>query len=148
MTVIVWDGKTLAADKEMMSGYLKTPTVTKIRRSITGSLMGGTGNASMVNELFAWWEAGARPADWPATNRDSKDCSHLIVILAGNKAVRTYQCGPYPIELEGDKQAWGSGSEAAMAALLCGCDAKKAVEITNTIVSGCGSGVDTLTIED
>lgn len=146
MTVIVWDGKTLAADKEMLSGYLKTPTVTKIRKSANGNLLGATGSGSMCAELFNWYEKGAIPADWPATNRDPKDCSHLLVINAENKKAYTYQCGPYPIELEGDKQAWGAGSEAGMAALLCGCDAKSAVEIVNQIVSGCGSGVDTLSL--
>lgn len=148
MTVIAWDGKTLAADKEMMSGYLRSPRVTKIKRSVTGSLMGGTGNASMVCELFAWWERGAKPEEWPAGNRDAKDCSHLIIILGGNKKIWCYQCGPYPIEIEAEKMAWGCGSEVAMAVLYLGHDSVKAVEMANMIISGCGNGVDTLVIED
>jgi hypothetical protein len=143
MTVIAWDGKTLAADKQMMSGYLRSPIVTKIHRGFSGELLAFSGNASIAGELHEWYKSGCKPEDWPKNNCDKNDSSHLIVI---NKetGIRKYESGPYPVHLENSYMAFGCGYEAAMAVLYMGFPSVKAVEVASALISGCGNGVDTL----
>lgn len=143
MTVIAWDGKTLAADKRCTAGYLVSPLVTKIKRSVrTGALITGSGNAGMVHELWAWYEAGAIPADFPKENKLADALAHLIII--SREGVFKYEGTAFPQLLENKFLAWGSGCEAAMGAMMCGADAKRAVEVASEIVQGCGNGMDTL----
>lgn len=61
MTVIAWDGKTLAADKRGTRGGLPV-TVTKIKR-IGDVIAGVAGNAAHVGELFQWVAEGCNHID-------------------------------------------------------------------------------------
>ena len=70
MTVIVWDGKTLAADKRMTWSYTISPQVTKISREVKGEvLVGLTGVSSVALEVLNWWRNGADVEKYPASNR-------------------------------------------------------------------------------
>lgn len=69
MTCIAWAGHTLAADRRVTDGRGKTSSTTKIFRAPGGLLMGGTGDASVVAELKAWYLAGAVPAEFPNSAR-------------------------------------------------------------------------------
>ena len=57
MTVIAWDGKTLAADRQCSNnGTLES--ITKIFK-IRGHLLGGSGNAFLTHLMCEWWAAEA-----------------------------------------------------------------------------------------
>lgn len=145
MTVIAWDGKTLAADKLMCNGSTRGIT-TKIFRH-GGELLGVTGDLSVGMEMLAWFKAGAVPAEFPASNRDpQKGCS--LVRITANGEVFKYESGPHPFECEGTFFAFGSGDLCALVAMECGLTAHDAVEMAAHFDTGCGSGVDTLRLTE
>jgi len=148
MTVLAWDGTTFAADKLCCNGSTKK-TVTKIFKShckIDGSitLLGITGNVSIGMEMVSWYERGAVDSEYPQSNRqEDRGCS-LVVIDKDN--VRVYESSPDPFVIEGKFCAFGCGEEAALAAMECGANAARAVEVVCMYNNGCGNGIDTLTL--
>ena len=67
MTIIAWDGKTLAADKAASNcGYLRT--VTKIYRVPSG-LVGFAGDGSRAFALLQWFRDGCDPAKYPRPSK-------------------------------------------------------------------------------
>lgn len=145
MTVIAWDGKTLAADKRMCAGDT-VKTTTKIFR-FGRELLGFSGDISVGAELLDWYRAGAKPESFPAINRCKDSVASLMLIRADGTAWR-YESGPSPFRCEGEFCAWGSGDESALVAMACGKSAAEAIEVVARFNNGCGNGVDTLTLED
>jgi hypothetical protein len=141
MTVIAWDGRTLAADKRATSGGGIARTVTKIERH-GGSLLAITGCWDTGAEMREWFKAGADPERFPAKARE--DRSTLIVIDADG--IRTWAIGPHPMRIEEPRCCWGSGRDYAEAAMFLGHDARKAVEVACHFQTDCGNGIDTLTL--
>jgi ATP-dependent protease HslVU (ClpYQ) peptidase subunit len=143
MTVIAWDGKTLAGDK-LACGGTRT-TVTKIARLPDGRLIGLAGSGSIARELAAWALAGEDPSNWPESA--DKDEASMIVITRG-QLPRVYYNRPFPMLPEDKFFAMGCGEAYAMAAMYLGHDARRGVEIACALDANCGSGIDTLTLED
>lgn len=145
MTVLAWDGRTLAADKLACFGATKG-TVTKIFKR-RGVLLGITGELSVGMEMLNWFEGGCVPDEFPPSNRPNDGGCSLVMILADRTAWK-FESGPYPFRVEGPFCAFGSGDESAMIAMECGADARRAVEVTCKYNTGCGNGIDTLTLGD
>lgn len=145
MTVIAWDGKTLAADKRCTFGW-QIAAVSKLERH-DGHLLCASGCTSMGQEVIAWFKAGAVAADWPAQNRDPDKGASLVVVRPDGTLWR-YENGPHPYRVESVPVAFASGGEAAMGAMLAGADAVRAVEIASMVHAGCGNGVDSMTLGD
>lgn len=144
MTVIVWDGKTLAADKRTSFGG-QHATVTKLYR-LRGFLVGCAGGSAQNAEMRAWFAAGADPEKLPACQRDAEKCVSMLVI-APDGSVTQYENSPHPFVIENKSWAIGSGRDFAMAAMYLGCDAHRAVEVASMLDLNCGNGIDTLTLE-
>jgi len=143
MTVIAWDGKTLAGDKRATcAGLIRT--VTKILR-VGPLLVAGSGDLDMVVAGFVWVEGGRKPEEFTAAMRDRDTSPDILVIEEGR--VLKYERTPYPMLFEDKLFAMGSGRDYALAAMYLGCDARKAVEVASEFDAGCGNGVDTLTLE-
>lgn len=142
MTIIVWDGQTLAADKRAECNGLAR-TVTKIRR-VRGHLVGTSGNAARGVELVAWFERGADPATWPKY-QENDDFVDMLVITPDGKVLK-YERSAYPIHFEDKQFAMGSGRDYAMAVLSLGFYARRAVEVACEHATDCGNGIDTLTL--
>lgn len=143
MTVIAWDGVTLAADKRSSSGGYAA-TVTKITRMPTGELVATSGDADVGRSLVAWFQSGAVPEQFP-DNRDGNDeyRARLLVISPGPR-VTIYERTPHPIMIEDKFYAMGCGRDYALAAMYLGRNARKAVEVACAMDTGCGNGIDTL----
>ncbi|MBI3157604.1 MAG: hypothetical protein HYZ20_19665 [Burkholderiales bacterium] len=141
MTVIAWDGAALAADKRAVIGGGIARTVTKIVRR-GDALLGITGDWDVGAELRAWWIGGADPMQFPVKAREGG--ATLIVIQRGR--IFSYVSGPHPMEIEAPRAAWGSGRDYAEAAMLLGCDARRAVEVACELQTDCGNGVDVLAL--
>lgn len=139
MTVIAWDGKTLAADKRATCGGGIARTVTKIRR-VGNVLTAVSGDWDVACELRAWWEAGSDPSAFPDCARDG-DAS-LMVFAPGY--IATFTSGPYPLPIEAERCAFGSGRDYAEAAMHLGFSAKRAVEVACHFQTDCGNGIDIL----
>ena len=78
MTIIAWDGRTLAADKQSESSG-KISTVTKIIRLSTGEVLAWTGDHDSGLLMAKWYANGADIEKWPACQRDKDQWSLFIV---------------------------------------------------------------------
>lgn len=144
MTVIVWDGKTLAADKLADSAGIRR-TVTKIQK-VNGCLVGTSGNFARGLELIAWWRRGAITAELPAYQHLHDEFVDLLVI-SPDKGILKWERSPVPMIFEDTVFAMGSGRDFALAALHYGATAAEAVEVACKFDLGCGIGVDILTFD-
>ncbi len=145
MTVIAWDGKTLAADRRSNTSWGVHDTVTKISRH-EGNLLATSGKGSVALEIQAWWIAGADAGKFPASARGD-DGGNLIVITPDRRVLQ-FGTGPFPSEMQGRFYVVGAGGDIALAAMHCGRSAAEAVALACELNSTCGNGIDTLTLEN
>ena len=139
MSVIAWDGHTMAADKRACIGTL-IRTTTKICR-VGDALCAYAGDAAGGEEMLAWFKAGAKPADFPPGQR-TDEWSGLLVVRRGE--ILKYERNPYPVRFDDKFFSIGCGRDFALAAMHLGHDARTAVEVAIALDSGCGNGIDTL----
>ncbi len=142
MTVIAWDGRTLAADKRMSFGTSFAVT-TKIFR-IGGMLVGVAGDAALAREMADWVCDGMQAETFPTKAR-TDPISMLVIRLDGS--LHYFTSSPVPMVLEDKVFTLGSGCDFAAAALYLGKTAREAVEVAIALDSGCGNGIDTLDLE-
>lgn len=141
MTVIAWDGETLAADK-MATNFGIAMTTTKIHK-IRNHLVFASGDLSHTRMLIKWFEDGAIQADYPkALEGDQR--GHLSVITP-DKIIFRYE-GPLPAIIENRHYAIGSGRDFALAFMSLGLTADDAVKRTCELSTECGNGIDILTL--
>ena len=140
MTIICWDGKTLAADKRASNNGL-IRTTTKIFR-VNDCLVGFSGDLDQCMEMVNWVRGGCAISDFPTSQRDKDRWITLGVI--NQAGLRVYEMTPFPIIYEDAFWATGSGRDYAIAALHLGKTAREAVEISSIFDTGCGNGIDSL----
>lgn len=148
MTVVAWDGRTLAADRRMTDGAGLIRTVRKIREWVepgSGRRVGLaiTGDAAAGLEMLEWFTGGEGPETWPKAARE--DGATMIVVLAsvgGPAQVVQYAKGPYPMTILDERSAWGSGRDFALAGMSLGLNAIQAVELACKFDCYSGGGVD------
>lgn len=146
MTIIVWDGKTLAADKQATDDGVRR-TVTKIRRVKSGPnkgcLIAGSGACSQANAMMDWFEDGADTSLYPK-HQENDQLAAILTVITPEKYIIRFEYTPTPILFEDAQYCTGSGREVAYGALAMGADAVKAVEIVCDHVVDCGMGIDYL----
>ena len=142
MTIIAWDGKTLAADKRAVNNGLQR-TTTKIFRLADGSLFGACGDLSFCLQMKNWIADGMQSEKFPASQRDKDDWQVCVLVKDG--VLHLFERTPEPIIFEDAFYACGSGRDFAIAAMHCGKSAREAVEIASIYDVGCGNGIDELT---
>ncbi len=155
MTVIAWDGKTLAADKRSTSEGLPR-TVTKVRHFVLSKhyevLCGASGDESACCETMEWVRRGMDHGAFPQCQRNRESACDLIVIerrwdeASERFLVRQlkFAKSPVPAEVEDRFLAIGSGRDYAMAAMHLGKPAVEAVELACLYDVFCGNGLDTV----
>jgi len=141
MTIIAWDGITLAADKRAVINGLSR-TLTKIFRLKNGDLFGACGDMTYCLQMLEWVQNGMKPEDFPKEQRDKDDWQVCVVIIEG--VLHLFERTPYAIVFEDTFYACGSGRDYAIAAMHLGKTAKEAVEVACIFDTGCGNGVDEL----
>lgn len=141
MTIIAWDGKTLAMDKQATANGLRRKT-TKFRRLASGEILTWTGDQDSGEAVARWYEQGADPEKWPACQRDKDDWARLIV--ASRKGVKFFERQPIAVRVEDRFSAWGSGRDFAIGAMARGATAIEAVKVAMRFDAGCGLGVDSV----
>lgn len=144
MTVIAWDGRTLAADKRCSYGN-SVRTVTKIRRLADGRLAGIAGSGAAGEAVIAWLNAGSGPHYYPEIQKSDDHASVLVIERDGS--VLEYSKTAHPERYEDKFIAIGSGRDFAVAAMHCGRTAVEAVELACQLDTGCGNGIDVLRFE-
>lgn len=145
MTVIVWDGKTLAADKRAVC-HDRPATATKIWRH-KGELLAGAGTMTTCLMMRDWYKAGQEPKKFPDPQKDLETCCTFVVVRKDGTYLR-YEGSPTPLEFNEPHFAIGSGADYAYGAIAMGANAVKAVEVASQYDIFCGNGVDVLTFEE
>jgi hypothetical protein len=139
MTVVCWDGRTLAADKRAVVGG-HTFTMTKIAR-VGDCLVGVAGRGDKIAEFQHWIADGRKREAYPA--RTDQAWFTALVILPGG-VIERFEDQPLPIIVEDVTHAIGTGRDYARVAMHLGKCAREAVEIACLFDENCGNGVDTL----
>lgn len=148
MTVIAWDGTTLAADKRSTTEYGTITLTTKIGRH-KNALWAEGGHEPEGLELLAWWKDGAHPKDFPAVGRENKATLVIVTRETSGPLVLCYTKGPYPAtENEGGVCAFGTGRDIALAVMHLGKSAREAVLMASKLNAWCGDGVDVLRLDE
>lgn len=147
MSVIVWDGKTLAADtlgtneglKRQMSKTMKWFDNNAMHTPV---YLAWTGQQDHGGALWRWYLDGQKPAEYPDFQKTA-DWTRLIVVMMVEKQwiLFAYEQTPYPMTMSAPC-AFGSGRDFAMGAMAMGADARKAVEIACKFSTGCGLPVE------
>jgi len=141
VTVIAWDGNTLAADKLVVNGNSKA-TLTKIFR-VGDLLVGLAGSISFASQMLNWIKEGRKPKDFPDSLKDKDDWVPAIVIEPNGRVLK-YERTPYPTIIEDKFAAIGCGRDFALAAMALGKPAREAVKLASRLDNSCGNGVDVL----
>lgn len=145
MSVVVWDGKTLAADMAGSSAgclYLMRKAV----RVAPDEVHAWTGSPDAGRVMSQWFRDGARPEDYPEWQRDEERWCRLIVVRQG-MPVLTFEAFHIPIEINGPF-AWGAGRDYALGALFLGAFAGDAVRAACKWSDSCGIGVASFDLRD
>jgi len=142
MTVVVWKGNKLAADRQMTSGDSKQEgcKLFKVQNSAGNEcLVSTTNNYSSGIALIEWFTLGEKVSEWPVF-QSTDDWARLIVL--GQQGIYFYENSPHRLVPRGDYAAWGSGRSPALGALFVGATVQQAVEASIYHDTGCGFGVD------
>lgn len=141
MTIIAWDGSTLAADRQGSRGDLAHPTAKLIK--LAGKrgpvALANTGHATVGELLFRWWQAGADPRKWPEEQKTDR-WSTLVVATAEGCVFYNQDC--VPIKAMEKFDAWGAGRDYALGAMIMGANAMQAVQVASNFDVWCGFGCD------
>ena len=140
MSVVAWDGETLAADRALGRGETKTEGSKLFVSRNKKRACAVVGDVAEGFALAKWYISSRRGAA-PVTSD-----STLIIVEDG----ACYEIGSngQPIRVEGKFAAWGSGDQVAIGALAHGASAIEAVKICCTHCDGCGFGVDSFTVQE
>lgn len=139
MSVVVYDGKSLAADRQITIGDLRVMG-SKMRVIIEGGkVLAWTGHQDSGLAMARWYQAGARPEHWPDCQK-GENWSRLIV--AHYDGFHCYEHTPEKLILDVPFMAWGAGRDFALGALAMGATARQAVEVACRFSVMCGGGVE------
>ena len=143
MTVIVWDGITLATDRLASDGVNKWEAEKAWYYSQAGQriILSGYGTAKDILILIEWYKAGAILDMFPHD-------ADAVLIAVDDKGLHRYERIPYPMTHGYKLCAFGQGSDLAYGALAMGADARQAVEVANRYSLFCGLGVDEYTLHE
>ena len=145
MSIIAWDGYTIAADKAITNCDCMF-TGTKINRLSDGRVLAWTGIEDTAKAMMKWYETGAQPEHFPQSQKDPNKFTRLIVATASG--VWSYETEPFPLHVEDSVYAWGSGRDFALGAMAMGATARQAVEIASRYNIHCGMGIDEFVIKE
>jgi len=150
MTVIAWDGKNLAADRQLTMGNTRTECI-KVHRLKNGEAMAVCGAGDTSFALMEWYRNGAKNEDFPNNRSELEGMkgeaeAYLIVAKPGFDGLWLYCRFPQGEYLPSKKQAFGCGENFALAALALGQTARQAVLFTSEHDIYCGMGVDNIVV--
>lgn len=143
MTIICYDGKTIAADGLASDERIVASTNIPKLVVINGCVIGAGGCHWSALKFIAWWKNN-KVDPYPSLDEAFRA---LVVFSDGNAELYGYKfdigiplgCRPYVI---------GYGRDIARGALAMGADAKRAVEICCELDTACGGQIMTVTLEE
>jgi ATP-dependent protease HslVU (ClpYQ) peptidase subunit len=140
VTTIAFDGRTMAADRQISNGNRRERIKTKIRRLRNGALAGAAGDAYLCGHFLDWLDDEVTELEIADECVDDVEC----VVAFPDGKVFIYNGRGHPIEIDEPVYAIGSGSDFALSMLEVGKSAREAVEYAHTRDTGTGKDVDVL----
>ena len=145
MSVIAWDGKTLAADRQASFGGRVTTSVKIFKHE--DKLIGLIGPHESSCRLYNWILNGMNPVSFPRELESDGAIPIVYVIPRTGHAVKFEDCA-YPIVVKDEFWAAGSGGDLALGAMAMGATAEEAVEVASKYNIYCGCGVDRFSFDE
>ena len=146
MSVVCWDGKTLAADRQATRDSNRTTCHKLVWVQDVDMAVAWVGIHSNGLIMLEWFANGADPNEFPDIEDECDSRTNLIV--ASRKGITIYDQTPVPMHFKDKLQAWGSGGAIALGAMAMGADAIKAVKIASKFDVYCGMGVDHVKVRE
>lgn len=144
MSTIVWDGTTLAADKQATNANTRR-TTSKIWKH-GDKLMAAHGDLICAEALRNWVvNNDMHPAKYPQLERDDV-VGFWVITRDGMLAFEGSK--PYPLKFEDPFIADGSGRDFAMGAMEMGANAIRAVEVAAKFDIYTGREVEWFRLDD
>ena len=140
MTVIAWDGRILAADKQETTNGVKFST-TKLKYLGNGDYAAATGNRNDCLAMMEWYKDGADRDKFPQLGKGD-DSYSLLLVIRNNLSAVYYENSPFAVNVEDRKIAFGCGRDFALGAMAAGVSAFEAVKIACQFDIHCGVGCD------
>lgn len=139
MTTAAWDGTTLAVDRQMTAGELKTQGL-KLHRLGRYRYAVYAGDVEQCLQVLDWLRKGSKGKTKPSLSEVQfliLDTRARSCILLENSLTPMPVPSPYAI---------GTGAQAAIAVMLLGHGARKAVEVASQLDIYTGGGVDAVSL--
>ena len=143
MTVVVWDGKTLATDRQANDGYMKweAEKAWYMVRQTEHYIVSGVGTLGSILKMRDCFKANGNLS----TLEVQPNSAELIVV--SSKGLTVWSSNGTSVELSAP-MAFGEGREYALGAMAMGATAQEAVQIANEYSLHCGKGVSCYTLQD
>lgn len=140
MSIVVWDGTTMAADQQWEVNGVREKG-DKLRVGVgADTCVAFVGDVAAGHLLMEWYREGRDPAQWPACQATPEN-SAVLIVWPEFERPRTWYREPIPITVHGPFAAWGDAREIALGAMAHGATAVEAVEICIQLHISCGFGV-------
>lgn len=140
MTVLVWDGHTLATDRQANDGsakweadkawYITDPVDNKI------AIVSGVGILEDILKMREWYKQGATQESFPELHGKSQ-----LIVVRRETGLWVYESVPHPVHYGFNPHAFGHGKDFAYGALAMGASAKEAVDASNMFCLHTGKGI-------
>lgn len=147
MTVIVYDGASVSADRLMGAGNqrFKTP-VDKLQLSSDGMRVYGiAGEFYWFQAWIDWYEKSQNPRLLPVRNVSDNDSCGVFLVFHRDFAHEYSYARPYSVAIL-EPDAWGSGADFAVGALDAGLNARDAAAVASARCKHCGNGLLTFNL--
>lgn len=125
MTTIAYDGKIIAADSRQICGDYTNPLNATKLVHMAGMLFGTSGVAGLCEPCVKWFLDGAKAEDMPKVQGEAYS---FVVFRVDEPALYFHSNSPHRVYL-GAPDAWGSGADFAIGAMLFGANAQEAVRV-------------------
>ncbi|MES2662283.1 MAG: hypothetical protein V4629_03175 [Pseudomonadota bacterium] len=145
MTVIAWDGKTLASDSLVCLGN----AVYSSQKIFSNDeyLVGISGEAAVGLELVEWiFEKGMNKADFPSKQKEEMLCNVLLIKKDRSTYFIENSHVPYPIFSK--HIALGAGADMALGVMHSGKNAIDAVEIAVKLNAHCAGEAKSIDFDE
>ena len=126
MTLICWDGRTVAADGLYSYGDMRASGSLPKLRKVGSHVFGLTGTTALFDPMVEWFFGSRKPEDMPNAGEKHEN-TRLLVFEAGG-------CVSYKISLPYPEpcfapDAWGCCAEYAIGCLDAGASPERTVEL-------------------
>lgn len=139
MTVIVTDGKVMAADSLTTFGGERSLKPTDKLRLRGGRVFGVSGIVGMIDDIVDWY--CKEPRDPKEAPKAEGEQWSMLVLEPDGRIFHVHSCSCRPHEVAAPFTI-GSGSEYALGAMLAGASPARAVEIACHLSTTCGLPVN------